>query len=396
MRVLFHFVSLPLLTNESNLFSSLINEFVRQGHSVKVTTKGSVDCETSVSCENGIDILRIKCDDFTGVANKVKKALAYVKYSFLQTKLVKRFWGNESFDLIITHSLPPELGFIVKRFKRFFKCPVYLLLTDFTWQDAVAYGYFKKNGLIGLYYRYWEKVLFKNVDYIAVPTEGNKTFLVEQFPWIQKKSFSVFPFWQKPVETTDSKNVLAGMGLADKFVVIYGGSVGPAQKVEHLVYLAESLRDNTDIVFLVLGKGSGLDIIKQMSQERQLQNIVFRDFMPQEDYLQLLSSCGAGVIILNEKHATPNFPSKTCSYFNLKVPVLASIDYVTDFGKFLDETGTGLWSYSGDNDSFRNNLLCLYRDKQLWESIREKEYFYFFSHMLPSNAYHSIMEQISE
>ena len=394
MNVLFQFVALPNLTSETNLFCSLVNEFVKAGHNVKVATKGDAKKETSICRENGIDVLRVKCDDFTGVASKIKKAIAYVKYSYLIVKYVKKFWKKEKFDLIITHSLPPELGYIVKNIKRHYKCPIYLLVTDFTWQDAVAYGFFKKNGPIGLYYRFWERVLFKNVDFIGVPTPGNMEYLKQQCRWLKDNQFSVFPFWQKPVELHIDNSIRNKYGLGTKFVAIYGGSVGPAQKLEHLVALAYSVRDNEDILFLVLGKGSNLDEIKYMVKEKGLSNVLFLDFLPQSEYLQLLSSCNAGMIILNEKHATPNFPSKACSYFNLMVPILASIDYVTDFGLFLESTNTGLWSYSGDNDTFKSNLLRLYEDNELRETIRNNEIDYFNSNMHPRHAYNAIMEQL--
>ena len=158
-----------------------------------------------------------------------------------------KFWGKEMIDVIISHSLPPELGYVVGGLKRHFKCPFYLMQSDYTWQDAVAYGYFKKNGPIGLYYRYWERKTFGLADYIGVPTKGNVRFARMQYPWLKEEMFAIYPFWQRTSGIKRDDGIKAKYGLDGKYVVMYGGNVGPAQSIEHLVELAEKLKDYTDI-----------------------------------------------------------------------------------------------------------------------------------------------------
>ena len=266
--------------------------------------------------------------------------------------------------------------------------------SDYTWQDAVAYGFFSKNSPIGLYYRYWEKRAFRLADYIGVPTQGNVRFARMLYPWLREDMFAVYPFWQRTLGVSADVEIKKKYGLDGKFVVMYGGNVGPAQSIEHLVELAEKVQDYNDILFLILGRGSRLEAIKQQVKECSLENVEFKNFLPQEDYLRLLASCDVGLIMLNEVHATPNFPSKTMSYFDLQVPVLAAIDYVTDFGLFLEETGTGLWNYSDDIEKFKDNLLYLYNHPEERSLIKEKQRVYFDQYMQPEYAYNIIMNQI--
>lgn len=395
MNILFLFVSLPNLENSGGLFPSLIHEFVRHNHRVLVSSKGKNLAKSSIIVEDGISVLRIKGPEFTGVSNNIKKALAYQQYIIKQRHYVLKYWGKEKIDIIISHSLPPELAYVVGGLKCHYGCKFYLLQTDYTWQDAVAYGFFKKNSPIGLYYRYWERRAFKLADYIGVPTKGNVRFARQIYPWLKESLFRVFPFWQSPLDDIKESNMKSKYHLDGKFVVIYGGNVGPAQRIENLVELANQTQDYTDIVYLVLGKGSCLKTIKKMVAEKGLKNIIFKDFLPQQDYLHLLASCDVGLIMLNEVQATPNFPSKTMSYFDLQVPVLAAVDYVTDFGAFLEETGTGLWCYANDTASFRERLLNLYHDVSLREYIKKNEKQYFNQYMSPSYAYGIIINQIN-
>ena len=394
MNILFLFCSLPTLESNSGLFVQLVNEFKSHGHHVCVSAKGKNISNTQLIEENGITVLRSASNDFTGVSSNVKKAFAYQEYVLKQRYNIKKFFKNLEFDLIISHSLPPELGFIISGLKRYFKCPFFLLQTDFTWQDSVAYGYFKKNGLIGLYYRFWERLMFKQADYIGVPTKGNVLFIRNFYLWINEKKFSVFPFWQKPLEVVADNNIRKELGLQGKFIAIYGGSVGAAQRIEHIIELAESCQDIDDMVFLILGRGAYLPVIKQMAEDKDLHNVIFKDFIPQEQYLKLLGTCDVGLIILNEKMATPNFPSKSLSYFNLKVPVLAALDHVTDFGDMMTENEAGLWAYSDDIPGLKEKLMEYYNSKELREKTAGNAYRLFVETMTPQYAYSMIMKQI--
>lgn len=394
MNILFLYVSLPHLSNDRNIFASLIHEFKDHGHKVLVSSKGKNITQTRLEVESDIPVLRIKSPDFTGVGSNVKKALAYQQYVLKQRYFVMKYWGKEKIDVIISHSLPPELGYIVKGLKRQFNCKFFLEVADFTWQDAVAYGYFKKNGPIGLYYRFWERLLFKQADYIGVPTKGNVPFIRSFYPWLDEKRFYVFPFWQKPIELQKNDSIRTELGLQDKFIVIYGGSVGAAQRIEHIIELAESCRDVEDMVFLILGSGAYLPVIKQMSEDKGLRNVIFKDFIPQEQYLQLLGACDVGLIVLNEKMATPNFPSKSLSYFNLKVPVLAALDHVTDFGDMMIENRAGLWAHSDDIPSLKEKLMEYYNSQELRETMADNAYNLFMETMTPKYAYSTIIKQI--
>lgn len=394
MKILFLFVSLPQLNTNRGLFVQLIREFKEHGHHVCVSTKGRDNGKTCIQQENGIDVLRIKSHDFTGVSNNIKKALAYQEYALKQRYYTKKFFKNEHFDLIVSHSLPPEIAFIVGGLKSYYKCPFYLIQSDFIWQDAVAFGYFSENNPIALYYRYWEKKMFKKADYIGCPTKGNVTFIKKYYPNIKDERFDILPFWLNEVKVEPNFQLKEEFGLRDKFVVIYGGSVGAAQRVEHIVELADACREYKDIVFVILGKGAYLDVIKGMVAEKQLSNVVFKDFLPQEQYLSFLAACDVGLIILNEKMATPNFPSKSLSYLNMRVPILAALDHTTDFGIYLEENNSGLWGFSDDIPTLKEKLICYFKNKELREQVKESGYKLFKNYLTTLQAYQTIINKV--
>lgn len=398
MNILFHFVSLPHLDNETSLYTSLIHEFKKHGHNVLVSSRSNDDSqESKCVIENGLQVLRVKSRPFTGVANPIKKALAYQEYAIKQRHLIKKYFGGQHFDLIISHSLPPELAWIAGGLKKYFKCPLFLIQSDYTWQDAVAFGYFSKNNPVCLYYRFWEKLSIQIADFIGCPTKGNIEFIIKHYPKTNRDKFTVMPFWQKPTTISPCQSLKNNdPELKDKFVVVYGGSIGAAQRVERMIELAEATSDIKDIVFLVLGKGAYLPVIKKMASDKNLSNVVFKEFLPQDQYLSLLSSCDVGMIILHEKTGMPNFPSKTMGYLNMKVPVLAALDYVTDFGGYLEEHHAGLWAHSDDIKGLKEKLLMYYNNKSLREEVQNNGYSLFMNELQPVNAYEKIINKIKK
>lgn len=395
MSILFLFCHLPSLDSNNSLFVQLINEFKKQGHQVCVSSKGNGKEKTQIVKENGIDVLRIKSPDFTGVSSNIKKALAYQEYAVKQRFYTKRYFKNEKFDVIISHSLPPELAFIVGGLKAYYKCPFYLIQSDYTWQDAVGYGYFSEKSPVALYYRYWEKRIIKLADFIGCPTKGNLHFIRKYYPFVKEEKFDLLPFWMNEIEVTPNFELKKEMGLDGKFVVVYGGSVGAAQKIEHVVELADACKSYQNIVFVILGKGPRLEVVRKMVTDRGLDNVQFKDFLPQDQYLRFLATCDVGLIPLNEKTAIPNFPSKSLSYLNMRVPILAALDYVTDFGQYLEENQTGLWAHSDRIEDLKEKLLAYYNSSELRESVKAQGYRLFLEQLTTECAYRRIVNKLS-
>ena len=237
--------------------------------------------------------------------------------------------------------------------------------------------------------------MIQQADYIGCPTRGNFFFIKQYYPYVDDEKFDYLPFWLNELEVNPNYQLKKEMGLDGKFVVVYGGSVGAAQRVDHIIELAETCQEYKDIVFVILGKGPHLFIVQQMAQDKKLKNVVFKDFLPQDQYLRFLATCDVGLIPLNEKTAIPNFPSKALSYLNMKIPILAALDYVTDFGKYLEEHEAGLWAYADDIEGLKGRLLEYYHNDDLRESIKYNGYMLYKSELTTEHAYKTIIRKIA-
>lgn len=178
-----------------------------------------------------------------------------------------------------------------------------------------------------------------------------------------------------------------------KYVAIFGGNIGEPQKIENIVNLARAYQYNSQIIFLVIGTGTKKKYLEQMAAHYDLGNLIIKDAVPRQDYQKLVCSADIGLISLSEKFTIPNIPSKTLSYFNAKIPVLAAIDANTDYGALLEKSGAGLWSITGDMERYKQNFDTLYNNYALRKQMGENGYNYLSKYLTVNTAYRTILTQ---
>src|SRR5699024_982631 len=121
------------------------------------------------------------------------------------------------------------------------------------------------------------------------------------------------------------------------------------------------------------------------------------NFVPTEEYDQLIKMSNVGLINLNRNYTIPNIPSKTLNLMRIGKPILAATDRNTDYKELItEEANCGLWCETGDLDSYYKNLIKLKESKDLRETFYENARKYFLNHLTTSNAYGSIMKKICE
>ncbi|HON08209.1 MAG TPA: hypothetical protein PLW02_08945 [Verrucomicrobiota bacterium] len=277
MNILYLSIALHHLSQKS-AFGDLAKEFIKNGHNVKIVAPMVSESIEGVNIEDGIEVFRFKTDQLIGNTSMIKKGLAYMKLIYQYPKAINKYCSGHKIDLIISHSLPPEIGIIVKRLKKKYNAKFYLMLCEYIWQDSVSLGFFKKNSLICKYYQHLEKTNIKTADYIGCPSQGNIDFVLKLYPWAINKNIHILHYSQSPIELSNTnqkkEEIRAKYNLNNKFLAIYGGTLGIAQKIEYILDLAESCLDYENIVFILLGKGSAYNAIKQEVNNRKLNNIL--------------------------------------------------------------------------------------------------------------------------
>lgn len=390
MRVLFLLLYHPEPHESSNLYADMVDEFSKNGHEVVVVSAAKENQPSTLKREKDIEVLRVKTQKIFNV-HPLLKGIATVRMPYQFKRAIKKYLSKYEFDLVVTPTPPVTFVDVVAWLKKKHPLQSYLILRDIFPQNARDLG-MMKNPLLFNYFRKKEKKMYHYSDYIGCMSQGNINYIIRHNPEVLTRKVLLLPNWQKAEALSERDELVKKQyGLAGKYVAIFGGNIGEPQKTENIVSLARAYLHNDHIVFLVMGNGTRRKHLEQMAADYALTNLVIKDAVPRQDYQKLVCSADVGLISLSEKFTIPNIPSKTLSYFNARIPVLAAIDANTDYGALLEKAGAGLWSLTGDMEKYKQNFDTLYNDSALRKQMGENGYNYLLKYLTVNIAYQTIL-----
>lgn len=126
----------------------------------------------------------------------------------------------------------------------------------------------------------------------------------------------------------EAKNVdlKLSLGLDNKFVIGYVGTIGLAHSVETIVSAGELLKDNKDVAFLVAGGGAETEKIASLLSAKKIDNFWFLGMQDKSKVPALLSLCDVSVVHLrNSELFGKVIPSKIFESFAMGLPVIIGV-----------------------------------------------------------------------
>jgi glycosyltransferase involved in cell wall biosynthesis len=403
MNILFLFISYPEDSNSTNLTKDLSDEFTRQGENVYVATirEKKLNLDTSVSQENGTNTLRIKNGNMFNNISKFEKLFTMMTMNKNILKQIKQYWGDVEFDLIVGTTPYMANAKLINGLKSHYNCPSFLILWDLFPQNAKDLELIKSKLVFNFFKRQENKNL-KSFDYIGCMSQGNIDYVENNYKFIEKKQLSLFPLWSKinKLEVLNKQEVREKYNFnKDDFILVFGGNMGKPQSLNNVINLASQVQDKKEVKFLFVGQGTETKSLKEQVKKLNLTNVIFKDFIPREDYEKLISSCDVGIVSLDERFTVPNFPSKTVDYLKLSLPILASLDKcaLDDYGVLLeDKIQAGLACDATDTIKYKDNLLKLINYKELYQKLSSNGRKYYEVNFNVENNYKMIKNIIGE
>ena len=389
MNALFLMISYPDVYHNTNMYTDLVDEFIKNGHNIYVAT---ADRKRNHSCkiEGGAYVLRIRTLELFEV-NPIFKGFALILLPYQFRTAIKRIFPSIKFDLIIMPTPPITLVKNVKYLKKKTHAKFYLILRDIFPQNARDLGLIK-NPLIFKYFRKKEKELYSFADYIGCMSPANIEYVISHNREVDKEKLHLLPNWIKVKPYTEPQNDFKSKyKLKNKFVAIFGGNLGKPQSIEFILELARHYRANLKIVFLIVGRGTEKKKIDKIIEVQNLANVQILDYIPREEFNELVKECDIGLVNLSDKFTIPNMPSRTLAYWVAKLPILAATDKNTDYRIILEQSKGGLWAETGDITRYKLNFERLYKDEKLRKSMGKNGYKYLCKHMNSENAHKTII-----
>ena len=387
--------------DDSNLYTDLLREFTRQGHSVYVITplERRQQKKTYIVSGSNSEVLHLKTPN-TQKTGIFEKGISMISIPFLYKKGVQRYFANIKFDLILYSTPPITLTSVVKYFKRRDKARTYLLLKDIFPQNAVDIGLMSKKGIQGLLYncfRRQERELYKISDHIGCMSEANVRYLLSHNPEVSKEKVAVCPnsiqVVDKSIDDRTRNIIRSKYGIPlDKAVFVYGGNLCKPQGIPFLIECLKAEKDNQNVFFLIVGNGTEYSDLSDYVSASKHNNAKLMRRLPKEDYDPLVAACDVGMIFLDHRFTIPNFPSRLLGYMQAKLPVLAVTDSNTDIGTVITAGGFGWWCESDDVEKFKKLVEGIMSEQP--DKMGENAFSFLSDHYDVRESYKIIMDSL--
>lgn len=400
MNILFLTIVRFLDINEHELYQDLMRGFRDKGHNVYVVTprERRYGEQTEFKEVNGAHILGVRTSNLQKT-NIIEKGIGTLLIENQFNSAIRRYIKDVDFDLIIYSTPPITFPNVIKFLKDSYpNAKTYLLLKDIFPQNAVDLGLMSKEGIKGVLYKFFrnkEKKLYALSDYIGCMSPANVEYVLKHNPEIAPDRVEVAP---NSLELTlddnlNEKNVKVrekyGLPI-EKPVFIYGGNLGKPQGIPFLIDCLTANKERTDCHFIIVGDGVYYDKLESWYDEHQPKNVSIYKRLPKTDFDQLTKACDVGLIFLDHRFTIPNYPSRSLSYMENKLPMLVVTDPNSDMGAIAEKNGFGYWCESLKTEEFTalvDKILASDR-----KTMGEKGYEFLCKNYLVENTYTAIMK----
>lgn len=190
-----------------------------------------------------------------------------------------------------------------------------------------------------------EKWVYGLADRIVVISEGFKRNLLAK--GVPAPKVDIIPNWVdtdflKPLPKDNA--VSRKLGLRDKFVVMYSGtvSISSNRALERVLEAAKALASERDVLFVIVGEGLKKGALTARAAALGLDNVAFLPFQPYRDLPALLASSDVLLVPLDEEKSQLSVPSKLYNFMAAGRPILGLTTPGSEVAAILRATGGGM------------------------------------------------------
>jgi len=150
------------------------------------------------------------------------------------------------------------------------------------------------------------------------------------------------------------------LGLsADRFNVMFAGTIGLAQNLQTLLEAAGLLRDLPNVHFVLVGDGLDLPHLRKLAKDRRLENVTFLGRRPPEDMARIYSfAAGLLLHLRDDPLFRITIPHKLFAYMAVGKPVLAAV--LGDVADIVQRQRAGLTCLPSDPNGMAAMVRRLY------------------------------------
>ncbi len=292
----------------------------------------------------------------------LKRIISYMSFMFSSIIQGTSKVGRQ--DIIIATS--PQFfvgiaGYVISRLKRI---PFIFEVRDLWPESIVQLGLIKNKFIIRLL-QWIELMLYKKSVHIVGVADSTVNVLAER--GIEEEKISIIKngvdldLFRNSGRQDELKNQ---HNLAGKFVISYIGTHGLSHALDKVLETAYLLKDQEDLVFLLVGEGAEKKNLLMQAKKMQLRNVRFQDQIDKSD---LPCFYELSDVVLVTLKALPLFkqviPSKIFEIMGMSRPIIISVD--GEARKLVTEAEAGIFAEPENVNDLKERITELYNDPDL-------------------------------
>lgn len=227
------------------------------------------------------------------------------------------------------------------------------------WPESVsAVGKIKNKTILKSLYKMVRNI-YSKCDVLFVQSRAFEDSICEKGDFKNKIIYA--PNWAEDIFLTKEidKSKYKKM-FPDGFNVLFAGNIGIAQDFEALINAAEETKFVSDINWIIIGEGSQLTYVKNIVEQKRLDNIYFLGRYPVKEMPHFFVHADVMIVSLKDEYIfSLVIPSKTQAYMASGKPIATMIN--GEGNQVVKEARCGLVAQAGDYKQLAENIKAMYK-----------------------------------
>lgn len=272
-----------------------------------------------------------------GKKSRVSHARRFIAWFFASIQtfciLLFRYRRHEIFYV----SLPPfaYLSSLILRNK-------FSLLMFDVYPDVLKMLNIKETDLIYKIWVSWNKKLFARAHRVYTIGDSLANLMAQYAP---REKIHVIPLWTgladvHPVSKEQNPFVQEHK-LQHKFIVQYSGNIGGTHNIEVMIETARLLKDQKDILFLIIGRGLKVPLVNKLVEAYALNNCMVLPFQPDNMIRYSIAAADISVVLIEDKIADVSIPSKVYNIMAVGSGILSISPVTSEINKLIKRYNIG-------------------------------------------------------
>ena len=293
---------------------------------------------------NGVTVRRVPGTAFNQSRRRGRVANYF---AFFATSSLRMLTTRKP-DVVVCLSSPPLLGSIVQTIASARGIRVVYWIMDLHPDLLFKLDQMRATSLAGRFLRAVSLLPLRNADTVVVLGD-DMALRVEAN---SNGSTRIVPSWADGDWIQPSSTVGHALrkewGWDGRFVVAYSGNLGLVHEFETIIEAAARLDSDDRYLFCFIGNGARTDEAKAEVRRRNLRNVQFRDFVPEEQLPDSLTAPDVHLVSLRGDLAGLSVPSKTYGILAAGKPVAFVGPSESDIAALVRNHACGVHVDNGD------------------------------------------------